>query len=155
MSCPSWNARAHELAQQVLEKQTASAWQHLMSYALRMDFFKKVTVHCSKIVCAVVNRDGYGVNGRAVHENVDDAFYSGWHDGFFLGLLTDILPEEQDAVISFNEKLVNSSKGQLAPVVRDLVKYQTLAGSHTNRGHRQLYIYIYIICDDIMLRPIK
>lgn len=145
MSSPSWNDRADELAKQVLAKQTASAWQHLQSYALRMDFFKKVSVHCSKIVCAVVNRDGYGVNGRDVHENVDDTFYSGWHDQFFMGLLTDILPEEREDVLSFNEKLVNSSKGQLAPVDRDIVKYQTLAGSHTNQGHRQLYIlYIYI-----------
>ena len=51
-----------------------------------------------------------------------------------LGLLTDILPEEREAVISFNEKLVDSSKGQLAPVDRDLVKYLTLAGSHTSQG---------------------
>jgi len=36
--------------------------------------------------------------------------------------------------------MVGSSKGMLAPVDRDVVKYLTLAGSHTNQGHRQLYI---------------
>ena len=140
MSFPAaaWNERADELAKLVIEKKTASSWQHLQSYALRMDFFKKVTVHSSRIVCATCNRDGYGVNGNDVHENVDDTFYCGWHDQFFLGLLTDILPEEREDVLSFNERLVNSSKGLLAPVDRDVVKYQTLAGSHTNQGHRQL-----------------
>ena len=89
----------------------------------------------------------HGVDGRDVHENVDDTFYSGWHDRFFLGLLTDILPEEREALISFNEKLADSSTGQLAPVDRDLVKYLTLIGSHTSQGHRQLYIlYIMISC---------
>ena len=135
-----WNDRADELAKQVLEKRTASAWQHLQAYCLRMDFFKRIPVHCSRIVCATCNRDGYGVNGKDVHENVDDTFYSGWHDQFFHGMLTDILHEERDAVLKFNEDMVGSSKGMLAPVDRDVVKYLTLAGSHTNQGHRQLYI---------------
>ena len=135
-----WNDRADELAKQVLEKRTASAWQHLQAYCLRMDFFKRIPVHCSRIVCATCNRDGYGVNGKDVHENVDDTFYSGWHDQFFHGMLTDILHEERDAVLKFNEDMVGSSKGMLAPVDRDVAKYQTLAGSHTNQGHRQLYI---------------
>jgi hypothetical protein len=135
-----WNDRADELAKQVLEKRTASAWQHLQSYCLRMDFFKRMPIHCSRIICARCNRDGYGVNGRDVHENMDDTFYSGWHEQFFHGMLTDIMPEEHELVLKFNEDMIASSKGMLAPLDREIVKYQTLAGSHTNQGHRQLYI---------------
>jgi len=146
MSAPTWlfawNARADELARQAVEKKTASAWQHLLSYCLRMDFFKRMPVHCSRIVCAMCNRDGYGVNGKDVHENIVDTFYSGWHDQFFHGMITDVLPEERDAVLCFNQELIDSSKGMLAPMDTATVKYQTLAGSHTNQGHRQLYIKI-------------
>ena len=156
MSAPAafpfpWNERADQLAKDVVSKGTASAWQHLQSYCLRMEFFKKIPVHCSRIVCATCNRDGYGVNGKDVHENISDTFYSGWHDQFFHGMITDILPEEHAEVLSFNRRLIDQSKGLLAPLDPDAVKYQTLAGSHTNQGHRQLYIeyfwykiYIYI-----------
>jgi hypothetical protein len=54
--------------------------------------------------------------------------------------MTDILPEERDEVLAFNQSLIDGSKGMLAPIQTDIVKYQTLAGSHTNQGHRQLYI---------------
>jgi hypothetical protein len=136
----AWNTRADELARQACETKTASSWQHLLSYCLRMDFFKRIPAHCSRIVCALANRDGYGVNGKDVHENIDDTFYAGWHDQFFHGMMTDILPEERDEVLAFNQSLIDGSKGMLAPIQTDIVKYQTLAGSHTNQGHRQLYI---------------
>lgn len=144
----SWNDRADELAQECVAKKTSSTWSHLASYCLRMGFFSKLTVHASKIVCAELNRDGYGVNGSDTHEVLEDIFFSGWTDKFFDGLLTDILPEERESLLRFNEDLVSSSQGKLAPIDRDVVKYQTYAGSHTNQGHRQLYISecLYCVC---------
>ena len=135
-----WNERADELAKECLDKKTSSTWSHLRSYCLRMDFFSQLPIHCSKIICAMVNRDGYGVNGDDAHEVLDDIFFAGWTDSFFDGLVTDIDPEEREELLKFNEELVESSHGKLAPIVRDAAKYQTLAGSHTNQGHRQLYI---------------
>ena len=100
-------------------------------------FFRKVTAHCSQIVCAVTNRDGYGCNAQDVQENIEDTVHAGWCDKFFDGIFTDIDQSEREAVLLFNEKMVGSA-GLLAPIERDLVKFQTLAGSHTNQGHRQL-----------------
>lgn len=137
---PSWNERAEQLAKDCIIQGTSSAWARLCTYCLRMGFFEKVTAHCSQIVCAVTNRDGYGVNAGDVGENVEDTVLAGWSDKFFDVVITNLAPEEREAVLLFNEKMVATSKGQLAPIERDLVKFQTLAGSHTNQGHRQLYI---------------
>ena len=134
----AWNDRANELAMECLAQGTSSAWARLCSYGLRMGFFQKVTAHCSQIVCAVTNRDGYGCNVKDVHENIEDTVHAGWCDKFFDGIFTDIDQSEREAVLLFNEKMVGSAKGLLAPIERDLVKFQTLAGSHTNQGHRQL-----------------
>jgi len=134
----AWNDRANELAMECLAQGTSSAWARLCSYGLRMGFFQKVTAHCSQIVCAVTNRDGYGCNVKDVHENIEDTVHAGWCDKFFDGIFTDIEQSEREAVLLFNEKMVGSTKGFLAPIERDLVKFQTLAGSHTNQGHRQL-----------------
>ena len=134
----AWNDRANELAMECLDQGTSSAWARLCSYCLRMGFFQKVTAHCSQIVCAVTNRDGYGCNAQDVQENIEDTVHAGWCDKFFDGIFTDIDQSEREAVLLFNEKMVGSAKGLLAPIERDLVKFQTLAGSHTNQGHRQL-----------------
>ena len=134
----AWNDRANELAMECLDQGTSSAWARLCSYCLRMGFFQKVTAHCSQIVCAVTNRDGYGCNVQDVQENIEDTVHAGWCDKFFDGIFTDIDQSEREAVLLFNEKMVGSTKGFLAPIERDLVKFQTLAGSHTNQGHRQL-----------------
>lgn len=144
MSLQGWNDRADELALECLAEGTSSSWARLCSYCLRMGFFEKVTAHCSQIVCAMINRDGYGCNPNDVAENVEDTVAAGWCDKYFDGVFTDIDPDEREELLSFNEKLTDSSKGKLAPVQRDLAKFQTLAGSHTNQGHRQMYNKMYV-----------
>ena len=148
MSLQGWSDRADELALECLAEGTSSSWARLCSYCLRMGFFEKVTAHCSQIVCAMINRDGYGCNPNDVAENVEDTVAAGWCDKYFDGVFTDIDPDEREELLSFNEKLTDSSKGKLAPVQRDLAKFQTLAGSHTNQGHRQMHkkIYVYRTC---------
>ena len=131
-----WDDRADELAKEALAKQTGAAWQNLQTYCLKMGYFEKLNVHASQIVCAPSNRDTYGCNGHDTHDNIDNVT-NGWSDSFFEGIITDVDVSEREEVLQYNETMVAASKGQLAEIVRELIKFMTLAGSHTTQGFRQ------------------
>lgn len=137
MPLNTWDDRADALALDCLEKKTGAAWQNFVAYCLKMGYIEKFPVHYNQCVCAPTNRDSYGCNGYDTHENISDITSAGWSDGYFDGIITDIDPSEREAVLTFNEDMVASSKGQLAPIVRELIKFMTYAGSHTTQGLRQ------------------
>ena len=139
-----WPARARELAAYLVESGGAAVWQELKTYGLKMGIFQKLVIHCRHIVCSPANRDRYGCNPHDVHELTADHAEIGWSNKLFDGIVTDVDHECRDDVIEYNIELVASSDGMLAPIEPDETKYMTMAGSHTNQGHRQVYIYIYI-----------
>jgi hypothetical protein len=135
-SATAWEQRVHDLANTAVDKGTGSAWQTLLTYCLQMGYFEKVTVHCRHIVVCPSNRDSYGVNPLDVHEILSDIVEVGWCPKYFDGIITDVEADEKDYVCTYNEHLVASSNGLLAPITRDEVYYMSLAGSHTTCGHR-------------------
>ena len=139
-SSTCWEPKADELAQAAVQKGTAAAWKELLTYAIKMGYFVKVKVHCRHIVVCPCNRDGYGVNPADVHEILSDIAEVGWNNECFDGILTDVEADEKDEVCEYNEALVASAGGMLAGIVRDEVDYMTLAGSHTNQGHRSIIL---------------
>ena len=138
-SSTCWEPKADELAQAAVRKGTAAAWQELLKYCTLMGYFLRVKVHARHIVICPCNRDGYGVNPADVHEILSDITEVGWSHDAFDGILTDVEADEKDEVCEYNEVQVAASGGMLAPIVRDEVDYMTLAGSHTNQGHRSRY----------------
>jgi len=135
-----WDDRAHELAMGCLSKQTGASWMNLTQYCISMQFFERMSVPSGQCACAPINRDGYGCNGYDVHENICDLVNSGWSDAYFDGILTDIDPAERQEVMVWNERMVAQSSNMLAPIVREDIKFMTLAGSHTTLGFRYIHM---------------
>ena len=131
-----WDDRADELASACLQKQTGATWMNLCSYCLSMGYFERMCVPSAQICCAPNNRDGFGCAGSDVHQNICDLVNSGWSDSYFVGVLTDVAPDEREHVLTWNETMIASSMGMLAPISRDEIKFMTLAGSHTTLGFR-------------------
>ena len=139
-----WDERADQLAKAAVDEQSGAAWQNLTAYAIKMGYFERLNVHASQICCSPSNRNGYGTNGYDTHDHIDKFTLARWSDGYFLGIVTDIDPSERTMVLAWNEKIVSAAKGLLASIIREDLKYMTLAGSHTTQAFRQQYIYVSI-----------
>ena len=133
-----WDEHAESFAQECLSMKSAVSWKILSAYCLKMDFMERLTVHFNQIVCSPNNRNGYGCNGHDTHENID-IITSAWCDEYFDGIITEIDPSKREEVLKFNETMVAASQGRLAPVDRQVAKFQTYAGSHTTQGLRNQY----------------
>ena len=75
------------------------------------------------------NRDGYGLNSLDVHDLIDSIVDVGFVPGRVGAVGAEI---EDDAVRTWNERLVHSAAGLLGTVDGSALKVVSLCGSHTN-----------------------
>ena len=127
-------AHIEVLARQAVETQAAGLVEKFLDILVDSGIGHRARIPCSKLVVAMCNRGGYGLNGFDVQDNTSDIASTHWYDKLFKGVCTDIPPEEFDALMAFNIEQVLAANGILADVEPNKATYQTLCGGHTTQG---------------------
>ena len=98
----------------------------------------EMRVHCRHVGVHPCNRDGIGVSAVAVQQLLSNIFALGfdWAEVKALAVETD--GAGRDDAVKFNERLVASSSGTLAPI-SDHLMLLSLQGSHTNQALRAIH----------------
>ena len=80
------------------------------------------------------NRDGVGVSARHVHDLLADLVSLGWSDSEFRGICVELAESERASIFKWNRDLAQHSDGQIPDFDSEcMLKYCTIAGSHTNQ----------------------
>ena len=80
------------------------------------------------------NRDGVGVSARHVHDLLADLVSLGWSSAEFRGMCVELAESERASIFRWNRDLAQHSDGQIADFDSEsMLKYCTIAGSHTNQ----------------------
>ena len=95
----------------------------------------EVKVHSKYVGVHPLNRDGYGVSANAVQALITNVAHIGWDWGAVKALAVEVDETNSEAVHKFNQDLVQSSNGILAPIT-DRLRFVSLEGSHTNQALR-------------------
>ena len=122
------------LARQAVETQAAGLVEKFLDQLVDSGIGHRARIPCSKLVVAMCNRGGYGVNGFDVQDNTSDIASTHWYDKLFKGVCTDIDAGEFDDLMAFNIEQVAAANGLLAEVEPNKATYQTLCGGHTTQG---------------------
>ena len=104
--------------------------QHGLMYEIR--------VHSKHVGVHPCNRDGLGVSSVGVQDLLNSIFSLGWDWSEAKRLAVEADEGNRDAHLKFNEQLVTSSAGVLAPI-KDHLMFLSLQGSHTNQVLRSIY----------------
>lgn len=105
---------------------------------------KEKTIHCSRILVDLSNRDGFGLDCQRCHTVLTLQAFNGWHCDEFEGVVRDVPPAKQAEVIHFNERLVaDAAVGQfpLAPVTGP-AEFTALLGNHSTQSHRLVFFEV-------------
>ena len=126
------------LARQAVETQAAGLVEKFLDMLCDSGIAHRARIPCSKLVVAMCNRGGYGVNSFDVQDNLSDIASTHWYDKLFKGVCTDIQADEFDALMAFNIEQVAAANGLLAEVEPNKATYQTLCGGHTTQGMKAI-----------------
>lgn len=108
----------------------------LLAVAMQHGVAHKATMNSSVIICHYKNRGNFGIAAHDMQSNLSLIAANKWHDELFQGICTDIAPSEMSLALDFNNKIVAGARGTMAPIMPQTVTHMSLAGGHTNFGHR-------------------
>ena len=123
-------------------------WDRILKLLILLHYAYVQVIHCSLVGVHPKNRNGVGVTPSDVHDLMGGVADDGWSWNFVVGATCFERPRpgEADEYDTFNVDLVENSDGLLAPVIRGVLKFFSVAASHTNQGLRAALAGV--VCND-------